>query len=221
MTGSAFAQTAHLSGVISDPSGARVPKANVTVHNKDTGITRETVSSEEGYYAVPLLRPGNYMVTVKASGFATQVQTGITLEVGKQQVLNFSLKVGNITQTVEVTGEAPTVELASSSIDAHVNSTTVRELPLNGRSWLDLATLQPGVQAIQTQPSITNAARGGRGFGAEITVAGARPQQNNYRLDGISLNDYANGPPGTVLGGNLGVDAIQEFSVLTSKYSTK
>jgi len=221
MTGSALAQTAQLSGVISDPSGARIPKASVTILHKDTGIARDTVSNEDGYYTAPLLQPGNYMVTVKAAGFATQVRTSVTLEVGQQQVLNFSLKVGNITQTVQVSEEAPTVELASSSLDAQVSPTTVRELPLNGRSWLDLATLQPGVAAIQTQPAITNPARGGRGFGAEITVGGARPQQNNYRLDGISLNDYANGPPGSVLGGNLGVDAIQEFSVLTSNYSSE
>src|SRR6202011_5988634 len=119
-------------------------------------------------------------------------------------------------------GEAPTVQLATSSISAEVNSTTVRELPLNGRSWTDLATLQPGVAALQTQDSYTvGVDRGVRGFGAQISISGARPQQNNYRLDGISLNDYANGGPGSVLGGNLGVDAIQEFSVLTSNYSAE
>jgi hypothetical protein len=95
-------------------------------------------------------------------------------------------------------------------------------LPLNGRSWTDLAALQPGVDTIQTQPSFaTGADRGNRGFGQQLTISGARPQQNNYRLDGISLNDYANGAPGSVLGGNMGVDAIQEFSVLTSNYSAE
>ena len=99
---------------------------------------------------------------------------------------------------------------------------TVRELPLNGRSWTDLAALQPGVSTIQTQPTFAvGADRGNRGFGQQLTISGARPQQNNYRLDGISLNDYANGAPGSVLGGNLGVDAIQEFSVLTSNYSAE
>src|SRR6202040_3758740 len=86
----------------------------------------------------------------------------------------------------------------------------------------DLAALQPGVETIQTQPSFaTGADRGNRGFGQQLTISGARPQQNNYRLDGVSLNDYANGAPGSVLGGNLGVDAIQEFSVLTSNYSAE
>jgi hypothetical protein len=103
-----------------------------------------------------------------------------------------------------------------------VNATTVRELPLNGRSWTDLAELQPGVNRIQTQPGFeAGTDRGNRGFGQQLTISGARPQQNNYRLDGVSLNDYANGAPGSVLGGNLGVDAIQEFSVLTSNYSSE
>src|SRR6202040_2109030 len=116
----------------------------------------------------------------------------------------------------------PTVQLATSSLSAVVDSTTVRELPLNGRSWTDLAALQPGVVTIQTQPTFaTGPDRGDRGFGAQITVAGARPQENNYRLDGISISDYANGAPGSVLGGDLGVDAIQEFSVLTSNYSAE
>ncbi|MGZ5529681.1 MAG: TonB-dependent receptor domain-containing protein, partial [Limisphaerales bacterium] len=93
---------------------------------------------------------------------------------------------------------------------------------LNGRSWTDLAELQPGVSTIQTQPTFAAGTdRGNRGFGQQLTISGARPQQNNYRLDGVSLNDYANGAPGSVLGGNLGVDAIQEFSVLTSNYSAE
>src|SRR5581483_8414090 len=122
----------------------------------------------------------------------------------------------------EVTSEVPAIQLISSDISAVVNATTVRELPLNGRSWTDLAQLQPGVSTITTQPTFAAGTdRGNRGFGQQLTISGARPQQNNYRLDGVSLNDYANGAPGSVLGGNLGVDAIQEFSVLTSNYSAE
>src|SRR5436305_7473055 len=132
------------------------------------------------------------------------------------------MKVGTAVRTIQVTGEAPAVQLATSDISAVVNATTVRELPLNGRSWTDLATLQPGVDAIHTQPDFAAGTdRGNRGFGQQLTISGARPQQNNYRLDGVSLNDYANGAPGSVLGGNRGVDAIQEFSVLTSNYSAE
>jgi hypothetical protein len=210
----AFGQAAQISGLITDSSGARLPGANITIVNEDTGISRSVNTNTDGFYSVPLLQPGKYMITAKGAGFATQVRTGITLEVGSHEVLNLILQVGQMTQTVEVTAEAPTVELASSSISAVVNSTTVRELPLNGRSWTDLATLQPGISLIQTQP-VQNE---NRGYGAQLAISGARPQQNNYRLDGVSLNDYSNGGPGSVLGGNLGVDAIQEFSVLTSNY---
>src|SRR3984893_14975552 len=218
----AFGQTAEISGVITDSSAAALPKATVTALNRDTGISRASESNNVGYYSVPLLQPGNYMITVKSIGFATQVRTGITLDVGDQQVFDVTMQVGALTQEIEVTGTAAEVQLSSSTISAVVNSTTVRELPLNGRSWTDLASLQPGVAVIQTQaPFTTGANRGNRGFGNQITVAGARPQQNNYRLDGANINDYANGAPGSVLGGDLGVDAIQEFSVLTSNYSTE
>jgi hypothetical protein len=213
---------ATLSGTVKDQSGAVIPNAQISITNVATGVSRNIVTYAAGFYTAPDLLPGIYDITVSASGFATQAQTGVNLEVGAQQVLNMTMTIGQVTGTVQVTGEAPTVELASSTISAVVNSTTIKELPLNGRSWTDLAALQPGVSAVQTQMSFdVGSARGNRGFGNQITVAGARPQQNNYRLDGISINDYANGGPGSVLGGNLGVDAIQEFSVLTSNYSTE
>ena len=213
---------AALSGTVTDPSGGLVPNAKISVRNTSTNVTRDATTDNAGLYTVPNLLPGTYEITVGASGFATEVRTGIGLEVGAQQVLNVVLKIGSSTDKVEVTGEAPQIDLASSAITDTVNSTTVRELPLNGRSWTDLATLQPGVDSVQTQPSFASGGdRGNRGFGAELTISGVRPQYNNYRLDGISLNDYSNGAPGSVLGGNLGVDAIQEFSVITSNYSAE
>ena len=213
---------ATLTGTITDPSGAVIPNAQVSIQNTATGVVTQVQADTDGLYAAPNLVPGTYEVTVSAAGFVTQVMPGITLTVGTQQVLNVKMRVGQATQRVEVSGQAAAVQLASSSINAVVNSTTVRELPLNGRSWTDLAALQPGVDTIVTQPSFTTGAnRGNRGFGSEVSIAGARPQQNNYRLDGISMNDYANGAPGSVSGGDLGVDAIQEFSVLTSNYSAE
>src|ERR1700686_198476 len=110
----AFAQGAQISGVITDSSGARVPGANVTIVNQDTGISRSVDTNTDGFFAVPLLQPGKYMITAKGAGFATQIQSGITLDVGAHEVLNFTLQVGQMTQSVEVTTEAPTVELASS-----------------------------------------------------------------------------------------------------------
>src|SRR5712672_1307954 len=224
LTATARAQVAGatLSGTVTDPSGAILPQATISVRNVSTDITRTTTTSAAGFYSVPNLLPGTYDVKASAQGFSAHLSTGIILTVGAQQVLDFSLKVGQISQTVEVSTEAPIVELASSSISATVNATTVRELPLNGRSWTDLAALQPGVNSIQTQADFSvGGDRGNRGFGNQITVAGDRPEQNNYRLDGVSINDFNNAAPGSVMGGDMGVDAIQEFSVLTSNVSAE
>jgi hypothetical protein len=211
-----------LSGTITDHSGAAVPRANVEIKNSATGITRSVTTNADGFYTAANLLPGNYEVSVSAAGFNTEIKKGIVINVGSQPVFDLVLEVGVVVNRVEVTSEAPAVELTSSEISATVNATTVRELPLNGRSWTDLAALQPGVATIQTQPSFSSGSdRGNRGFGQQLTISGARPQQNNYRIDGISINDYANGAPGSVLGGNLGVDAIEEFSVLTSNYSAE
>jgi hypothetical protein len=211
-----------LLGTVTDPSGGSISHANISIRNTATNVTRDLTTDNAGFYSAPNLLPGPYEVTVSATGFSTEVQTGIDLAVGAQQVLNVTLRVGSGTEKVTVTGEAAAIELASSALTETVNSTTVRELPLNGRSWTDLAALQPGVDAIQSQPSFAGGGdRGNRGFGSEVTISGVRPQYNNYRLDGISLNDYSNGAPGSVLGGNLGVDAIQEFSVVTSNYSAE
>ena len=219
-----FAQVAGgtLSGTVSDPSGGGIPQAQVVIKNVATGVERTTTTNADGFYTTVNLLPGSYQITVTASGFNTETRHGVTMSVGAQQTVDISLRVGTISNRVEVIAEVPDVQLTSSDISAVVNGTTVRELPLNGRSWTDLAALQPGVSTIQTQPSFaTGSDRGNRGFGQQIAISGARPQQNNYRLDGVSLNDYANGAPGSVLGGNLGVDAIQEFSVLTSNYSAE
>src|SRR5712675_1889210 len=211
-----------LTGTITDKTGSEIPNAQIVIKDLATGIERTVSTNKDGFYIAANLLPAEYQVTISASGFNTEIKTGIKINVGAQQEFNLTLQVGTVTHRVEVTAEAPAVQLASSDISATVEATTVRELPLNGRSWTDLAALQPGVDTIQTQPSFSSGAdRGNRGFGQELTISGARPQQNNYRLDGISLNDYANGAPGSVLGGSLGVDAIQEFSVLTSNYSAE
>ena len=211
-----------LSGTVSDPSGAGVPQASVVIKNVATGVERTVTTNTDGFYIAVNLLPGSYQIKISATGFNTETKSGLTMSVGAHQTFDAAMQVGTVSNRVEVTAEAPDVQLTSSDISAVVNATTVRELPLNGRSWTDLAALQPGVSTIQTQPAFsTGADRGNRGFGQQMTISGARPQQNNYRLDGISLNDYANGAPGSVLGGNLGVDAIQEFSVLTSNYSAE
>lgn len=205
-----------LSGTVTDASGAIILGAAVTVQNTGTGAVRHDATDAKGFYTAANLQPGSYKVTIAAQGFVSQV-SNLTLTVGQQQVLNASLKIGSTAQSVEVTATAPSVQLSSSSVSSTVNSQTMRELPLNGRSWTDLATLQPGVSNPQDQPPF-NGGRGQRGFGNQISITGRRPQDNSYRIDGISAEDYMNGGPGNVEGGALGVDAIQEFSVLTGTY---
>src|SRR6202158_1063150 len=211
-----------ITGTVVDSSGRLLPNASVSITNVATGINRSVTTNEDGLYIAPNLLPASYELTFSGPGFKTEVRSGIELTVGATVSMNMTMQVGGSQETVQVQTDAPLVELATSDISAVVNASTVRELPLNGRSWTDLATLQPGVNRIQTQPDFSAGTdRGNRGFGQQLTISGARPQQNNYRLDGVSLNDYANGAPGSVLGGSLGVDAIQEFSVLTSNYSAE
>jgi len=211
-----------ISGTVTDSSARVVASVHILITNIATGVSREATTNDEGFYSVPNLLAGTYEVKFSAQGFKSEVKRGITLTVAASVSLDQILHVGSITETVEVQSEVPAVQTASSDISAVVNATTVRELPLNGRSWTDLAQLQAGVNAIHTQPDFSAGTdRGNRGFGQQLTISGARPQQNNYRLDGVSLNDYANGAPGSVLGGSLGVDAIQEFSVITSNYSAE
>jgi hypothetical protein len=213
---------ATLSGTVTDASGSAVANATVSVKNTSTGIVREITTDAAGLYAVPNLPPAVYDVSTTATGFSTLVQTGITLTVGAQQTLNISLKVGQVSENVTVSGEAPQVELTSSAISGEVNETTVRELPLNGRDWSSLSVLEPGVIGIRTQQTTTGTVnRGNRGFGNQLSVAGHRPTENNYRVNGITVNDYSNGSPGSVQGSQLGVDAIQEFSVLTANYTAE
>jgi len=209
---------ATVSGTVTDPSGGVVANATVSITNTATAVTREVTSDSAGLYNIPNLIPGLYDVKISAAGFSTSLQSGVALSVGQQLQLNFSLKVGAQTSTVQVTEAAPQIDLTSSALSGQVESETVRELPLNGRDWTSLAQLQPGVKQIETQMAFATSARGNRGFGGEMTVSGQRSTYNNYRIDGISVNDYAMAAPGNVIGLVLGVDAVQEFEVLTSGF---
>ncbi len=212
---------ATLSGTVTDTSGGIIRDAEVSVKNTATGISRAVTVDSAGFYTVPNLLAGIYEVRVTAAGFSTALHSDLTLAVGAQQQLNFSLRVGTATETVKVTA-ATQIELTSSTLTGHVDSQTVLDLPLNGRDWTSLATLHPGVNLIENQMDYSlGSARGNRGFGAQLTVSGQRTTNNNYRLDGVSVNDYANSGPGNVIGAAVGVDAIQEFSVLTGGFSAE
>jgi Carboxypeptidase regulatory-like domain/TonB-dependent Receptor Plug Domain len=211
---------ATLSGTITDPQGGAVVDAKVSAKNAATGVTTETTTNSSGAYSIVNLIPANYDVSVTAMGFRTAVSK-VTLTVGAQQAMNVALTVGEVSQTVEVTGAAPVIETENATLSGNVQSAQIVELPLNGRDWASLATLEPGVVQVRPHENVEQPGGNLRGLGNQMTIDGNRPTQNVYRLNGIIVNDYSNAGPGNVLGASVGVDAIQEFSVLTANYSAE
>ena len=209
-----FAQvtTGTILGVVQDSSGAVLPGVSVMVKNVDTGITRTATTDEGGRYTLPDLTLGNYEVQGQLPGFQTEVRSGITLTVGREAVVNLALKVGQLTDRVTITEEAPLVESTTAAMSSLVDERTIRDLPLNGRSWDNLALLQPGVVSV-------GAGQGGVAFdfgtGTRFNVNGSRAYANSFLLDGTDINDHANGTPGGAAGTNLGVDGVQEFKINT------
>ncbi|MBI4166108.1 MAG: TonB-dependent receptor [Acidobacteria bacterium] len=204
--------TGTIYGQVSDPSGAAVPEANITVENTGTGLVRKAVSTSVGSYLVPSLPPGAYKVTVEHSGFTTYAQTGITVIVGENARVDAELKVGAMTQRVEVSASAVRVDTQSSTVGATVDDRRIQDMPLNGRNVLALTQLLPGV-GIATFETVTTTARGG----PTVTVSGSRANQNNIELDGTSMVEQMY---------NLGInlpspDAIEEFRVLTNTYDAQ
>src|SRR5438552_1680598 len=206
-----------LSGTVVDVSQAAIPDVRVTLTNVSTGVARTVSTDPTGLYTLANLPPASYEMTAAAMGFTTQVRTDIALDLGAKLVLNVVMEAGDPNQVIRVSVSGRPTDSASSATGGNVSSSTVLDSPLNGRDWTQLATLQAGVTGVQT-----GTAEGGgnmeRGFGAALSISGARPDQNSYRLDGVTINDYSNGAPGSVLGDNLGVDAVQQFSVLGSNY---
>jgi hypothetical protein len=202
-------------GRIRDASGGALPFASVSISNVATGVVTDVVTNADGFYSVPNLLPGRYEVKASFDGFNSQTKSGITLTVGAEFPVDFTMSVGTVSENVDVSVAAASVDTVSATIRHNVSGTTIRELPLNGRDWTQLAMLQPGVIAVG------NSGGSRSGNGMKMAVAGARPSENNYRLNGIGVNDYANTTPGNALGTNLGVEAVAEFSVLTNSYSAE
>ena len=208
---------ARIVGTVADSTGAVIAGARVTIKNTANGFSRQLFTNESGSYSAPNLLPGPYTMTILAKGFKSELRRGITLSVGADIEVNWTLEVGDAHETVEVRGEPPAVETNNATLSASVNGHTVRDLPLNARDWTQLASLEPGIGQIRTQTTPTDfLIRGTRGLGTQLSVSGGRPQQNDFRLDGVTINDYSNGGPGSALGNDLGVDAIQEFAVVTA-----
>ena len=220
LTANAQLAGASLSGQVLDQSGAVVVAASLVIKNNATGEVRTATTNAKGLYSAQSLQPGIYSITVSAPGFSTYVEQDVELTVGAPREIDLNLKPGQITEKVDVNAGATDVEPDTSVISATVGQKRIVDLPLNGRDWTQLATLQPGVASVRPQqPTTGNSNRGVRGYGNQLASNGHSPYENTYRLDGINENDYSNGAPGNVIGANLGVDAIQEFSVVTTSYT--
>src|SRR5438093_1296287 len=216
--GSAFAQTvgAGIQGTVTDSAGAVIDSAKVIVRNVGTGASKEITTDSAGRYHIPLLQPGEYEVEVSAQGFQIADHRGITLAVGQQLVLDVALLPGQVSSMVIVVADPNSINTTSAAISGLVNDKQIRDLPLNGRSFQQLALLQTGVTAALTAGSDVV---GGRT--PKISINGARPEQNSFLLDGTDIDNTYNKTPGSSAGVLLGVEAVLEFQVLTNSYSAE
>src|SRR5256712_6781679 len=215
-----FAQTstAAILGVVKDASGALIPGVSITVKHTESGLTRTAISSERGGYNLPLLPVGAYEITTTMPGFKQAVRTGINLVVGQEAVVDLTLEVGANAETVTVSEEAPLVNTTTSSTSGVITEQQVKELPLNGRSFDQLITLNVGVSNA-TSNTLDS------GNWNMFSVAGKRPETNRFIINGIDwVGGNANGQYITPEGASrqlLGVEAVREFNVLTATYSAE
>ena len=215
--GHAQITTGTVSGTVADISGAVLPGASVVLLHEETGITRTLTADGAGRYSAPSLAVGSYRVTAGMDGFQSEARTGIVLTIGREAVVNFSLPVGAVSQTVEVTGEAPLVQTTESTVSYLIQDQTIRDLPLNGRDLTELILLNPGVSA----PTYAGTDNAFGGFGKKISVSGFRGQDNAYLLDGAYINDFSRHVPAGPSGALLGAETVQEFQMLTTSLNAQ
>lgn len=201
--------TATILGTVTDESGGVLPGVTVTATQTATGQVFTVVTDGSGRYRVPQLSIGPYEVRAELAGFGSQVRRA-QLTVGSEVTVNFSLGVGGLKETVEVTTEAPIVQTTSTSVGALVDQKQIQQLPLNARDIQQLATLQPGVQSQSAYNGL---------YGANISVRGSRPEQNRYLLNGVDAGTTFGTAPVSAANIIMGVEGLQEFNVLTSDYS--
>ncbi|MGD0778173.1 MAG: carboxypeptidase regulatory-like domain-containing protein, partial [Candidatus Solibacter sp.] len=213
--GSLFSQTAQITGRVTDPTGAVVPGVDVKVVNTETRSTRTTTTNEEGYYAVPLLPPGEYQMTLKHAGLKTVSRSGMTLVVDQNARLDYPMEVGAVGETVTIVGQAPLVNTESATQGAVVETRRVTDLPLNGRNPLALELTVAGVRSMAGP---TQTGFGDRGIAlSEISINGAPQAMNAVLLDGN--NNLSGWQPEVNV--SPAVDAVEEFKVLTNSMSAE
>ena len=216
----AHGQTGSLSGTVSDKAGAVVSGGDVRITSQATGLTREAKTDESGHYLVPLLPVGVYSIRVEAQGFAAAEQKEVRLQVDEQREFNFSLQPASVATSVEVNATAVAVETSAPTLGQVITSEQVSSLPLNGREFVQLATLTPGTTQETNPTSFFNggpssevSARGT----FSLSVGGSRAQETDWILDGNDDNELTAGG----IGFKPSIDAIQEFKVLSYNYSAE
>ncbi|MGH9582412.1 MAG: carboxypeptidase regulatory-like domain-containing protein, partial [Bryobacteraceae bacterium] len=216
-------ETASISGNLSDPSGAAVGQAAVTLTNSESGASRKMPSDTSGHYDFGQLPAGSYELQAEKTGFKTAIRRGIRIAVNQAAVVNVPLQLGSVLAQVVVTENAPIAAPTIGQTSGLVEGRQVRDLPLNGRSYDELLTLNPGIvnyssEKNNTTPGVSNSA-----VGNMFAVSGRRPQENLFLLNGVEYTGSAeiDMTPGGTSGLLLGVDAIREFNVLTGFYGAE
>jgi hypothetical protein len=205
--------TATISGTVQDETGAVLPGVALAVKNVGTSLTRSTMTDDNGYFTMPGLPPGRYEVRASLQGF-TGVQSDITLAVAQQAAMNLTLKVSAASESITVTGTASLVDTQNAALSAVVTEKTIEQLPLNGRNYIDLALLQPGVTGFNEKDSTASSNRG-----TKFNVNGMGYRSNSYLIDGANMRGYAGTATVSAAETTLGVETIQEFRVVTNAYS--
>ena len=213
----AQATTGTIYGIVTDESKAVLPGVAVVVTNTETGVARSLTTDERGGYRALNLVPGIYSVTAQLQGFTSAKRDRLVVEIGRDVSADLQMGVGAVTEQVTVEGAATNVELSSAVAGGVVSPTQIAELPLNGRNFMQLATLQPGVAVSRgTGRDFTG------GFGTtQVAIGGARPEMTGYLLEGTNIADISDKAPSSMAGVMLGVDAVKEFSVQTHDYSAE
>jgi Carboxypeptidase regulatory-like domain len=215
-------QSAAISGIVRDAAGAAVPSAQLTAQDLETGVEREAATDAAGVYQFLALPVGRYQLTVRKTSFRQVVRGGIDLAVGEQATIDITLVVGEVQQQVTISAQAPLVSTAITDISGLVGEEQIQDLPLNGRSYDQLATINAGVVNFTWEKT------GGIGVSNSTTgnmfaVDGNRPQQNLFLLNGVEYTGAAenNMQPGGASGQLLGVDAVREFTILRDSYGVE
>src|SRR4051812_5514658 len=205
--------TGTIQGTVTDPSGAVIPNAQVTAVNTGTNTTRVTQTDASGNYLLPAMPIGTYRIEVQANGMARQIVNGLVLEVGRNVAQNVTVRPSAVTKEVTITAEAPVLESTTMAQGQVINQRTVQEIPLNGRHFVDLGLLIPGSVTPPQNGFLTAPLRGQGSFG--LNTAGAREDEVNFMINGINLNDMANGQ----ITFQPSINTVAEFKADNSTYS--